>query len=183
MTGLIWYVGQEDALPNNPDAARITDGPIRSNDSATEPIAAPDWNEFESDDSSELTGLSPREKASYFEPSQQYIPFTATANENHNEIVDNQVSTSGTAAAREAAGVYGHGTMQTTIGIEPVIRDGAAFGNDYFTRGAVDIQDGAGNYMTPAESDNWAQAVAQANATASARQAAMDSLYASFLQN
>lgn len=183
MTGLIWYVGNEEAVPSNPDAARITAETIRSNDSDTEPIAPPEWNEVETDSSSELTGLAHREKASYVKPSAQYVPFLATADENHNAIIDNQVSSSGTAAQREAAGIYGHGTMQVVEGIEPQIRDGAAFGNDYFVVGKSDVQAGAGDYMSPTPTDNWAQAVVQAQAAQASREARQDSLYAAFLSD
>ena len=103
------------------------------------------------------------------------------ATENHNEIIDNQVASSGTAAAREMAGEQGHGTMQYAIGIEPEIRDGAFMGNDYFLSHQAEVQDGAGNYMNPTFGDDWANSVAHHVAAANSRDAFNDSVYASFL--
>lgn len=185
MVSALWYVGDNQPVADNPDAMRITDGPIRSNDSETEPIAAPDWNEKDTDDSPELTGFAHREQASYTVESEQYSPWWAAAasDKSHNEIIDNQVASSGTAAAREMAGQQGHGTMQYAIGIEPEIRDGANFGNDYFKRDSAVIQDGMGDYMTPSDTDNWGQQVVQANAERASRQAYQDSLYASLFMD
>jgi len=68
----------------------------------------------------------------------------------HNLLIDRQVSSSGTAAAREASGQFGHGTASYAIGIEPTgdLREGGKLGNDYFSAGKPDIQNGAGSYMT-----------------------------------
>lgn len=164
----------------NEGASRVTDEPVRSEDSATEPIAPPDWNERESDDSGELMGLSRRTKGAYNVPSKQYVPTNlVTADEPHNIIIDRQVASSGTAAKREAAGIQGHGTMQYDESIEPVIREGARFGNTYFERPGSPIQSGVTQSMNPTQTDNWANSVLAARAAQNSRDAAQSSLYAS----
>jgi hypothetical protein len=178
----MWNLGWTQPVIEDPDKARIINEPVRSEDSETEPVAAPEFNEFESDDSPELMGLSKRQQASFYEPSRQYVPaMLDTATENHNVLIDNQVATSGTAAAREAQGIQGHGTTPVTIGIEPEIRPDAQFGNSYFNAGPRLVMDGSGDYMSPPVADKWAQAVAQDIATKQARQAYQGSLYDQFL--
>jgi hypothetical protein len=105
----------------------------------------------------------------------------ALATQNHNAIIDNQVATSGTAAAREARGEAGHGTMQYAESLEPVIRPGAEFGNVYFDIVKPEIQEGAGNAMNVTDTDPWNMAVAQAEATRRSRDAYQATLYSAFL--
>lgn len=65
-------------------------------------------------------------------------------------IINDQVSSSGTAAAREAAGV-GHDTLSYAVGIEPVqdLRSNGKFGETYFVRTDRRIQETSTPYMTP----------------------------------
>jgi hypothetical protein len=178
----MWHVGDTHGVPLTEEEAQTTVEPIRHDDSSAEASHAPEWNEIDTDESGELVGLSPRLVGSDTKETEKYSPWWAPfATENHNEIIDNQVASSGTAAAREMSGEQGHGTMQYAIGIEPVIRPGAAFGNDYFLSNPAVIQDGAGSYMTPATSDNWGNAVAQSQAASNSRQAFNDSLFANFI--
>jgi hypothetical protein len=162
--------------------ATATVEPIRTDGEMAEAQHAPEFNEIDTDESGQLLGLAPREVGSDTVDTDKYQPWwAAAASTPHNILVDEQVASSGTAAARELAGQQGHGTMQYALGIEPVIRDGAAFGNDYFLSHDATIQDGAGDYMNPLGDDNWANAVAQSVGTANSRDAFNDSLYASFL--
>jgi hypothetical protein len=162
--------------------ATSTVEPVRNDGTTAELQHAPEFNEINTDSSGELVGLSPRVVGSDTHDIDKYAPWWADfATENHNEIIDNQVASSGTAAKRELAGQQGHGTMQYAIGIEPVIRPGAEFGNDYFLSNPTQIQEGAGNYMAPMWGDQWVNAVNARNAEINSRAAANDSLYSSLL--
>lgn len=179
---LMWHVGQDVGTPLNEDEAQATLEPLRQDGQNAELQHAPEWNELDTDNSGQLIGLSPRVVGSDTTDTVKYAPWWATlADTNHNAIIDNQVSSSGTAAARELAGQQGHGTMQYEIGIEPVIRPGAAYGNDYFTTNPSIIQEGAGNYMNPVGDDQWAAQVSQRDASLNSRSAYNDSMYAAFL--
>jgi len=103
------------------------------------------------------------------------------ASADYESRIDRQVSSSGTAARREEAGQSGHGTMQYAIGIEPVIRDGASYGNDYFVTNERNIQEGMGAYMTPDDNGNWGNKIAAAQARNASRQAYQASLYQNLL--
>lgn len=183
MSGLLmWHVGDSQGAPMSEEEARSTVEPIRHDGETAEAQHAPEFNEIDTDESGQLNGLAPRLVGSDTVDSVKYPPWWApAATENHNAIIDDQVASSGTAAARELAGEQGHGTMQYALGIEPEIRDGARFGNDYFLANFATVQDGAGNYMTPAVGDDWANAVAQRTALSNSRDAFNDSLFASFL--
>lgn len=184
-----WFLGAANSVPQTENEVRSTVEPIRSDGPAEEQsppgMAGPDWNEHESDNSGQLIGLSPRMLASDTIDSTQYRPWwAAAASYDHDKIVDDQVATSGTAAAREESGQQGHGTMQYALGIEPVIREGAAFGADYFAAHDAPIQDGAGVYMAPATgiSSRWGVQVDAAYAAANSRAAYESSMYNAFLE-
>lgn len=145
----MWFVGSSHPVNTHPDVVRSTlDETETSRAAQAEIDAPPAWNEFASDKDTALVGLSPRQMSGDVNPSEHYRPWwIPLAEQNHNEIVDNRIADSGTAAAREDSGSFGHGTAEFTRSLEPVIRDGAAYGNDYFVRGGALIQDGAGSYM------------------------------------
>jgi len=177
-----WFLGAAQSVPQRESSVRSTVEPLRDDNITAEAQKPPDWNENDTDESGELVGLAPRVVGSDTRDRETYQPWWARlATVNHNEITDNQVASSGTAAAREIAGEQGHGTMQYAIGIEPQIRDGAAFGNDFFVFDQVGIQDGAGEYMTPNDINNWAHSVQQSQAASASREAYMSTLYANFL--
>lgn len=181
-----WFLGATDSVPQDESTVRDTRDPIRD-DQHRDPAEldnAPDWNEFETDESGELTGLANRNVGGHVVESRPTGPwYAALADFNHNALIDNQVASSGTAAAREMRGEAGHGTMEYAESIEPQIRDGAMFGSMYFRRDAADIQDGMGAYMSPVTSDNWGSAVAQRQAVENAKRARLSSAYAAFLGN
>jgi hypothetical protein len=126
-------------------------------------------------------GLTERNLASYVQPSEKYIPFQiGDANQQHNEIVNQQVSTSGTAAGREAQGEWGHGTFKVVEGIEPTIVDGREFGPHFF-KSTERPDAGSGDYMSPAAPADPATRVgAQAAGVQGARAAVADSQYSAY---
>ena len=176
-----WFLGAQTSVPQNEDEVRNTTEPLRA-DAPAEDRTAPVWNEFRSDDTGQVTGpTAARVLASDTTDSQQYSPWWADlAQANHNAIVDNQVSSSGSAAARESAGMQGHGTAQYAIGIEPVIREGAAFGGDYFTAYETGANPLAGAYMQPIDINTAGRASVVANAKQNSRDA-YAGLYDAFL--
>ena len=173
--------GIRNAVKPDEAEVRSTTQVIDHDAPSAEMDSAPDFNEFASDPDTE-GGLTTTSLASHVIPSVQYAnPALAEANTEHNAIIDRQVSTSGTAAAREAAGEWGHGTLQVLEGIEPVIREGSAFGEDFFSAGRDPIQTGMGNYMQPGSPGNRGNAEeVQATANRNAREAA--SPYSEFLK-
>ena len=103
---------------------------------ASEPAAVlpvePSYNALITDSTGE-GGLTPSSLASYVEPSVPAIPEpTNTLGIAVQTQVNDGIATKGTAAAREAAGTWGHGTIKKVVGIEPTIVDGTALGSTYF---------------------------------------------------
>jgi len=141
---------------------------------------APDWNEYDTD-ADTGGGLTGRQLGSHVVPTERYVPSIGDANEDHNAIVNRQVSTSGTAAAREMSGQWGHGTLQVTEGIEPTLVDGHAFGETYFRANERPDNPNGGAYMTPSEpADPATIAAAQATGERASRDAVQNSIYAAF---
>lgn len=142
---------------------------------------APDFNELATDGPTE-GGLTAHQLGSHVVASIRGLPVIGNANDDPNSIINRQVSTSGTAAAREAAGIQGHGTLMVTEGIEPAIRDGQAFTEDYFAAGERTAQQDVANYMTPSQAaDPATSAAAQAAGEAASRAAVQSSQYSAFL--
>jgi hypothetical protein len=110
-------------------------------------------NRIESDTEPEPGHGQPHPQLSHWVEGEQYAPFWSTSVDDqwqHNNIVDRQVSSSGTAAAREAAGHFGHGSASYAVGIEPVqtLQGAGGYGNSYLSAGKPPIQGPAGNYMS-----------------------------------
>lgn len=178
---LMWTLGDQVGVETSEPIAQATTGPVRDDGPAEMPNA-PEFNEIETDQSGELTGLAQRNLAGDTTVIEKYSPWwLAKASSLFNAPIDEQVSSSGTAAAREAEGQSGHGTMQFTQSIDPVLHDGMVMGNDYFQSNPMDVQEGAGSYMTPTDVDNFANALNQARGTDNSRLAAQSSLYSAFL--
>lgn len=152
---VLWF-GDLDGVPLDEAKVRATTGPVEKDAPPAEMENAPDFNEVDTDSNPNLYGLAARQVASDWHESEQFTPwYAAGATAEHNEIINRQVATSGTAAAREMAGQQGPGTIGYAVGIEPVIRDGGAFGADYFAADKRDIQDpvietGTGRGVQPA---------------------------------
>ena len=142
MSTLLW--GDLDGVPLDQAKVRATTAPVEPDAPPAEQEGAPEFNEVETDRNPDLGGLAHRQLASNWHQPEKYGPWWAQgATAEHNAIIDRQVATSGVAAAKELTGQQGHGTIAFAIGIEPVLRDGGAFGNDYFAVDRRDIQEGS----------------------------------------
>lgn len=170
------------AVESTPEQVRSTVDLGARPDAAVSP-EAPVWNRADVDSSDALRGLHNTQVASAWTPSVQSSPvLPGKATEDYNGRVDSQVATSGGAAQRELTGARGHGTMAWAEGIEPVIRDGAAFGSTMFQSVPLAVQDGAGDYMNPAVTDGAWAAVAQQLGTDQARDAYQASVVGDWYQ-
>jgi hypothetical protein len=176
-----WFLGASHSVQQDESDVRSTVEPVRTDPENAEQENPPDWNENVSentDESGQLVGLSPRVAGSFTEDSEPNTDPArlALAVSPHNELIDRQVATSGTAAAREEAGEAGHGTMQYEVGIQP-LNPAERFGNDYFEAAPLTANEGSGDYMTPVDTDNYLQKVAQTNANKHSRDAFMATAY------
>lgn len=184
MTALVTQVA--GPVPVSEETARATLEPITEPDITAEAPHAPDYNEFINDPTI-FPGIAPHQAESTTTAPERYVPWHAPkASTLFNAPIDAQVSSSGRAAALELSGVWGHGTMFREEGIEPVIRDGAAYGEDYFEALHAGVQQTTGDYMSEASGggtivDNEWKAVAQANAVANSRLASRSTLFDTFL--
>lgn len=153
MTNMLFGVMGNTGVPVDEKVVRSTATPVVEDAPAAVQAEAPEFNEGVEADPNPNLGIVNRTLASHWVEGEQSAPFwEGQVNDQitHNAIIDKQVSTSGTAAAREAAGQFGHGTLSYAYGIEPTQdRQGAGgFGNEYLQVGKPDIQETAGNYMT-----------------------------------
>lgn len=153
MTNMLFGVMGNTGVPVDEKVVRATATPVEHDAPPAVQSEAPEFNEGVEADENPNLGIVNRTLASHWVEGEQYAPFwEGQVNDQvvHNAIIDKQVSTSGTAAAREAAGQFGHGSASYAIGIEPQqdLQGPGGFGNEYFSAGKPDIQDTAGNYMT-----------------------------------
>jgi len=174
---LLFGVMGNTGVPVDEAVVRSTATPVEKDAPAAVQAEAPDFNEPADTDPNPDLGMVNRTLASHWVQGEQYAPFwqsAVTDQFTHNAIIDKQVSTSGTAAAREANGEFGHGTASYAVGIEPQsdLRDGGKMGNEYFSAGKPDIQNTAGNYMSvPPGYDNGVSALVSATGKQNARDA------------
>lgn len=170
--GITVWSGPDVSVDRENETARTLIEPVR--DSAI-PEVNTEYNAVVLDNTPELTGLSRTTPGADNTPSRRNAP--PGYESDWSSIIDNQVASSGTAAAREQSGVRGHGTMAYDASIEPTMRDGARLGGDYFLSNNMPVQDGATNQMNPAVQDNLWASSAQAFAIKQARAANNATLY------
>ena len=170
------------AVPVTEEVARSTIEPLTEPDDTAEAPHAPDYNEFINDPTI-FPGIAPHAAGSDWTQGEQYANWDAPAvSRLFNAAIDIQVSSAGFAPAQEALSKWGHGTMSFAEGIEPVIRDGAEYGEDYFSAGKPAIQQTGGDYMSQPDSAgvvtdrDWA-AVAQADGLYRSREASRATLF------
>lgn len=153
MTNMLFGVMGNNDVPVDEKVVRATATPVQVDAPPAVQKEAPEWNEGVEADTNPQLGMVNRTLASHWVEGQQYAPFwEGQVNDQviHNVLIDKQVSTSGTAAAREAAGQFGHGTASYAVGIEPQqdLQGPGGFGNEYMSVGKPDIQSTSGDYMT-----------------------------------
>lgn len=150
-TLLMWQ--SRDGVPADENVVRRNTYPVEADAPPAEAKGMPEPQEVETDPNPHL-GMVGRQVASDWHEPEQYSPFwgpTVDQNHEYTDRIDRQVSTSGTAAAREAAGQFGHGTIGHAVGIEPVgdlVDPNTRMGNTYFVRNDRDIQETAGYVMS-----------------------------------
>lgn len=176
---------EREPLESDAEKVRSTITVVDDSQPASVADDRPSFNRTETDPETE-GGLTPHQVAPFVTPSERYVnPMLAEANIDHNRIVNDQVSTSGTAAAREAAGQWGHGTMGYADSVEPLYSEAdLGMGEAYFDADRPDFgsADRASGVQADASADP-ASKVAAARAEANARAAAEASQYAAFYHN
>lgn len=168
------------AVPTSDAEVRSTVTRVDDTDPPAVQDHAPEWNETDTDPDT-LGGLTRRSLASHVIGSVRSVPNVgASSQDEHNGIIDRQVSSSGVAPAKEATGEWGHGTLQIVEGIEPTIVDGQQLGADYFTVGPKQPANITG--LTPAQpADISASGDAQVKTNEASRRAAQASMYSAYL--
>jgi hypothetical protein len=170
------YMGST-GIPADEKVVRSTATPVDKTAPPAVESNVPDFNEVAETDPNPNLGMVSRTVASHWVEGEQSAPFWGAEVDQqwqHNTLVDRQVSSSGTAASREASGQFGHGTMSYAVGIEPTsdLREGGRFGNEYFAADKQPIQETAGDYMSvPPGYDQMATAKAAATGKTQARKA------------
>lgn len=150
MTSLLYGAVGTFPVPADENIVRMTTAPVTPDAPPAMADSAPDPQEVETDPNP-LLGMATRQVASRWHQPEKYTPgWLADADAPHDRLVNERIASSGTAAAREARGEFGHGTIAYAEGIESVgdLRDGGKMGNEYFKTHTRTPQQGAGNYMT-----------------------------------
>jgi hypothetical protein len=153
MTSLFMGALVRSGVPADEAVVRNTAIPVDHDAPAAMQTDMPEMGEVETDPNPNL-GMDPRQMSSKWTEGTRDTPAwipEAEAGTEQAAIINRQVASSGTAAAREQAGLTNK-NLSYAIGIEPVgdLRDGGKMGNTYFVRHDRPVQDGMGNYMTPA---------------------------------
>ena len=190
MASTLFYGLLRDGVPNDENTVRATTAPVDPNALAAAQDHTPVIEEVTTDSDSNLSGIATRQKASYWHESEQYTPswLANASDQSRFTLVNEQVASSGTAAAREEAGQFGHGTMRYAVGIEPVfdLADNGArkLGNDYFTRNERGPQDTASTTMmsVPPGYDHSDTISSIADGKTNAREASQAAMYAAWFQ-
>lgn len=136
MSAILWMV--RDEVPADQNDVRNTATPVSVDAPAAELPGPPQLGDFPETYPDPSLGMSRRDLAGDYTPSKKSPPGwgpMVDANHEYNDIINRQVSSSGTAAERERRGEWGHGTMPISRAIDPVmgLTDGTRLGNDYFT--------------------------------------------------
>jgi len=151
MTSLFMGQLMTNPVPADEKVVRSTVQPVNIDKPAAMAPDPPEQGEVRTDPDPDL-GLATRQLASEWTQGTPIDPGPLKAGVDQTtastEIINSQVSSSGTAAGREMSGQT-HRSLSYAYGIEPPqdLRSNGAFGNEYFKRTDREIQEGAGNYM------------------------------------
>jgi hypothetical protein len=165
-------------VPADENVVRSTATPALVDAPAAVQSSPPEFNEPAETDENPALGMVNRTLASHWVEGVQTAPFwgpEVNAQWEHNALIDRQVSSSGTAAQREAAGEFGHGTASYAVGIEPTsdLREGGRMSNEYFAANDRTAQEGVTPQMeVPPGYDQAATAAAAQAGKTAAREAA-----------
>lgn len=151
MSTLLYTLGDETGTPADSNIVRSTTAKVYLDAPAAEADAPPDFEEVNTDPNPNL-GMVNRQLASeWHQPIKGSNAVADQASAEHNALVNKTIASIGRAPALEAnTDVFGHGSVAWAYGIEPVLRDGAAFGSDYFAANPTGSQEGIPQVMTPA---------------------------------
>ena len=175
MSTALYVLHRVDA-PQEQKQVRSTTETVDRNAPAAVERDAPEFNEVERSEQ-QHSGLRLSNLASHYIPSHQYAPGWAGNAQVTPSFagINERQAVVGTAAGRELSGEQGHGTMSYAVGLEPTIREGGAFGNDYFTADHPGIQPSMGSYMEMAPGyDRDVSASASSQAKTDAHSAVAD---------
>lgn len=180
MTALIFSV--HTPIQKSEEEVRSTLDPVDHGNPAAKIEEAPGFNEVETYPDNSQGVVRSHQAGGAYTPTEKYTPhWLEQASADHESRINRQVSSSGSAAAREEIGLTGHGTMMRTESIEPVIREGGVYGADYFAANVLGANETGGNYMTPQLGEPDMNAVAQAFANDNARAASQASVFGRWL--
>ena len=118
-----------------------------TDDAPSVATSTPEFGRLETDAHTD-GGLTPHAVASMTGGGEKYAPATESRGD-HMAGVNARISSSGTAAAREASGQWGHGTIRYQDAMTRP-EDGTGFSETYFRRDERGANATAGAYMTPA---------------------------------
>lgn len=149
MSTLLYTLGDETGAPADPLIVRSTTAKVYQDAPPAEAENPPDFEEVETDPNPNLGMVNRQVASEWHEAIKGTNAVAAQASAEHNAIVNRQVASSGRAPNLEVSdNVYGHGSVSWAYGIEPVLRDGAAFGSDYFAANPTGSQEGIPQVMT-----------------------------------
>lgn len=181
MTSLFFGHLNGIGVPADEKVVRNTATPVYEDKPAAMAEDMPEQQELEIDPDPNL-GMTSRQLASKWVEGDRATPqpsIVATQNAS-NQVIAQQVSTSGTAASRELAGQT-HKNLSYAVGIEPVgdLADpNHKMGNTYFVRNERNVQDTAGDYMSvPPGQDHAIEGNVAAYGKTAARDAAQSAVY------
>lgn len=182
MTSLFFGQLNGIGVPADEKVVRSTATPVEHDAPAAMQTDAPMPQEVETDPNPDL-GMVNRQLASHWTEGSKINPtwdWQVAETTTSTEIINSQVSTSGTAAAREEAGET-HKNLSYAVGIEPVdgLIDGHRMTNNYFQRDQRNVQDTQTPSMTvpPGMGDPGVMENVAAGGKVNSRIAAESSIY------
>jgi hypothetical protein len=129
MGGTDWSAPEADE-----NVVRRNTAPVDATPEPAEIEHDPGFNEL-AEDSNPAIGMTTRQLGSKWYDRVKSAPglfLALTKGHNaHNNMINRQIASSGTAAGREDAGEWGHGSFPFAVGIEP-LNPAQVYGQDYF---------------------------------------------------
>lgn len=171
-------------VPADEVVVRNTATPVDNDTPAAMQPDMPETGETRTDPNPTLGMVNRQLASTWVEGSHAVAPDDVVRAQNaSNQMINQQVSTSGTAASRELAGET-HRNLSYAIGIEPTFDlsdPNHKMGNTYFVRNERNIQETAGNMMTvPPGMDHAIEGNVAAGGKDAARNASNAALYNSW---